>query len=71
MVCSPIEVAKGCTNRTSDLASEPIIIFPQAEKNRTYIAMGMQLSVNLTSLDPLTILASSKLYISYVSRTCA
>ncbi|KAK3899003.1 hypothetical protein C8A05DRAFT_37384, partial [Staphylotrichum tortipilum] len=49
-----------------DLASEPIIIFPQAEANRTYIALGMQLSINLTSLDPMTVLASSKLYLSYI-----
>ncbi|KAK4119297.1 hypothetical protein N657DRAFT_684508 [Parathielavia appendiculata] len=49
-----------------DDVSEPIIIFPQAEGNRTYIALGMQLSINLTSLDPLTIMSASKLYVSYI-----
>ncbi|KXX78045.1 hypothetical protein MMYC01_205514 [Madurella mycetomatis] len=50
----------------NDITSAPIIEFPGAEKNRTYIAMGMELSVNLTSLDPLDILASSNIYLSYI-----
>lgn len=66
MVCFLSSITDKKANTVSDITSTPIIEFPGAEANRTYIAMGMELSVNLTSLDPLDILASSNIYLSYI-----
>ncbi|KAK4107954.1 hypothetical protein N656DRAFT_772175 [Canariomyces notabilis] len=50
----------------STTITEPGGQYNWADVNRTYIALGLELSVNLSSLDPLDILASSSIYLSYV-----
>ncbi|SPQ26913.1 83b50a51-af45-4b37-b9da-5dcb92ab02c8 [Thermothielavioides terrestris] len=49
-----------------DVSSEPIVMFSRAAGNQTYLSMALELSLNMTSSDPLTVLSSSTVYLSWL-----